>query len=143
MVVRRSSVAAARQINLNQKKLKREAEHQATLDLWCNEHDRDGNGEFDRDELRSLLNALHPTQPVEDSMLDELLEKATGVYTSSLTLRGDKRNRMLKVPSWWCHRPPRAEATLLYLHLFYIYNPQERQSHQKSAVKDGPAIRQL
>ena len=108
MVVRRSAVAAARQINLNQKKLKREAEQIAKLDLWCVEHDGDGNGEFDREELRGLLNALHPTQPVEDSMLDELLEKATGVYTSSLTLRGDKRNRMLKVPSWWCHRPPRA-----------------------------------
>ncbi len=112
MVVRRSAVAAARQINLNQKKLKREAEQVAKLDLWCTEHDGDGNGEFDRDELRTLLNALHPQQPVEDSMLDELLERATGVYTSSLTLRGDKRKRMLKVPSLWCHSwthwPPRA-----------------------------------
>uniref|UniRef100_A0A7S0DYV2 EF-hand domain-containing protein n=1 Tax=Phaeocystis antarctica TaxID=33657 RepID=A0A7S0DYV2_9EUKA len=96
MVVRRSAVAAARQINLNQKKLKREAEQVAKLDLWCTEHDGDGNGEFDRDELRTLLNALHPQQPVEDSMLDELLERATGVYTSSLTLRGDKNGRVTK-----------------------------------------------
>jgi len=112
MVVRRSSVAAARQINLIQKKLKKDAQQVAKLNLWCTEHDLDGNGEFDREELRSLLNHLHPMQPVEDTMLDELLERATGVYTSSLTLRGDKRNSVLKVPSWWCHswthRPPRA-----------------------------------
>ena len=100
MVVRRSSVAAARQINLNQKKRKKDAQQVAKLNLWCTEHDLDGNGEFDREELRSLLNHLHPTQPVEDAMLDELLERATGVYTSSLTLRGDKRNSVLKVPSW-------------------------------------------
>ena len=95
MVVRRSSVAAARQINLNQKKLKKDAQQVAKLNLWCTEHDVDGNGEFDREELRSLLNHLHPMQPVEDTMLDELLERATGVYTSSLTLVGDKRHSML------------------------------------------------
>ena len=91
----RNQVAVARQINLNQRRLKRETEQAAKLDRWCTEHDVDGNGEFDRDELRSLLNALHPEQPVEDSMLDELLERATGVYTSSLTLVGDKRHSML------------------------------------------------
>ena len=75
----RSAVAQARQINLNQRRLKRETEQAAKLERWCSEHDVDGNGEFDRDELRSLLNALHPEQPVEDSMLDELLQRATGV----------------------------------------------------------------
>ena len=91
----RSAVAQARQINLNQRRLKRETEQAAKLERWCSEHDVDGNGEFDRDELRSLLNALHPEQPVEDSMLDELLQRATGVYTASLTLVGDKRHSML------------------------------------------------
>lgn len=59
-------------------------------------------GEFDRDELRSLLNALHPEQPVEDSMLDQLLERATGVYTASLTLVGDKRHSKLISAVSWC-----------------------------------------
>ena len=106
----RSAVAQARQINLNQRRLKRETEQAAKLERWCSEHDVDGNGEFDRDELRSLLNALHPEQPVEDSMLDELLQRATGVYTASLTLVGDKRHSMfisaiLVVPQ--PARPPR------------------------------------
>ena len=96
MVVRRSAVAAARQINLNNKKLALEAKQAAKLDAWCEEHDKDGNGEFDRDELRTLLNGLHPDRdPVEDEKLDDLMERATGVYTSSLTLQ---RSRWEKSP---------------------------------------------
>ena len=96
MVVRRSSVAAARQINLNQKKLKKDAQQVAKLNLWCTEHDVDGNGEFDREEITTLLNALYPEHTLGEDMLDQLMERATGVYTSSLTLRGDKNGRVTK-----------------------------------------------
>ena len=42
----RSAVATARQINLNQKRLKHETEQAAKLDRWCTEHDVDGNGKL-------------------------------------------------------------------------------------------------
>ena len=86
---------AARQINLNKKKAAMEAKQWVKLDKWCVDHDKDGDGEFDRDELRDLLNALHPEQEVADEKLDDLIIRATGVYTSSLTMR---RGRWEKLP---------------------------------------------
>ena len=96
MVVRSRAAASARQMALNQKRLQRERVQQAKLDKWCEEHDDDGNGEFDRNELRSLLNALHPEHPLEEEQLDLLMERATGVYTASLTLRGDRDGAVTK-----------------------------------------------
>ena len=94
--MRRSAASSARQMALNQKRLQREREQQAKLDAWCEQHDDDGNGEFDRNELRSLLNALYPDHEVEEEQLDQLMERATGVYTANLTLKGDKNGRVTK-----------------------------------------------
>jgi hypothetical protein len=97
MVVKAKSAAALkRQETLNLKRVRYEQKQQAKLDLWCTEHDEDGNGEFDRQELSGLLNALYPEHTLGEDMLDQLMERATGVYTSSLTLRGDKNGRVTK-----------------------------------------------
>lgn len=97
MVVKAKSAAAVkRQETLNLKRLRYEQQQQAKLDLWCTEHDADGNGEFDRAEITTLLNALYPEHTLGEDMLDQLMERATGVYTSSLTLRGDKNGRVTK-----------------------------------------------
>ena len=58
------------------------AQQQAKLNRWCEEYDEDGNGEFDRKELASLLNALFPGHTCGEDMLDELMERATGVYAA-------------------------------------------------------------
>ena len=103
-----------RQETLNLKRLRYEQQQQAKLDLWCEEHDEDGNGEFDRKELEGLLNALYPEHILGEDMLDQLMERATGVYTSSLTLRGDKNGRVTKkalfktVSQYECCEPPSA-----------------------------------
>ena len=115
MVVKAKSAAAMkRQETLNLKRLRYEQQQQAKLDLWCEEHDEDGNGEFDRKELEGLLNALYPEHILGEDMLDQLMERATGVYTSSLTLRGDKNGRVTKkalfktVSQYECCEPPSA-----------------------------------
>ena len=68
-----------RQATLNQKRILHEQQQQAKLDRWCEEYDEDGNGEFDRKELAALLNALFPEHTCGEDMLDELMERATGV----------------------------------------------------------------
>ena len=115
MVVKAKSAAALkRQETLNLKRVRYEQKQQAKLDLWCTEHDEDGNGEFDRQELSGLLNALYPEHTLGEDMLDQLMERATGVYTSSLTLRGDKNGRVTKkalfktVSQYECCEPPLA-----------------------------------
>ena len=115
MVVKAKSAAALkRQETLNLKRVRYEQKQQAKLDLWCTEHDEDGNGEFDRQELSGLLNALYPEHTLGEDMLDQLMERATGVYTSSLTLRGDKNGRVTKkalfktVSQYECCEPPSA-----------------------------------
>ena len=78
-----SAAAMRRQVTLNQKRVLHEQQQQAKLDRWCEEYDEDGNGEFDRKELASLLNALFPEHTCGEDMLDELMERATGVYRRS------------------------------------------------------------
>ena len=74
-----SAAAMKRQATLNQKRILHEQQQQAKLDRWCEEYDEDGNGEFDRKELAALLNALFPEHTCGEDMLDELMERATGV----------------------------------------------------------------
>ena len=120
---RRSENGSARHAGLNAKKAKREKVQQEKLDDWCTEHDKDGNGEFDRAELKSLLIALHPEHTIEETTLDQLMERATGVYTASMTLRGDKngsvtKRDMLKTVSQYecCEPSPEPRRSTLRQH---------------------------
>ena len=49
-----------------------------------------GDGRFQRDELRQLLNFLYPQAEASEERIDELVERATRMESSSLTLPGNK-----------------------------------------------------
>ena len=55
---------------------------------WFEAFDSNNDGELNRDELRVLLTDLHPDNPPDEKMLDHLIERATAIESSSLTLAG-------------------------------------------------------
>ena len=55
---------------------------------WYSQFDTNRNGVLERDELRALLQHLHPDHAPDEKMLDWLIERATAIESFSLQLSG-------------------------------------------------------
>lgn len=80
--------AQRKQQELNKKREEHRKALGIKLDKWFEAFDSNNDGELNRDELRVLLTDLHPDNPPDEKMLDHLIERATAIESSSLTLAG-------------------------------------------------------
>jgi Ca2+-binding EF-hand superfamily protein len=87
---------------LKERDAQRQEKLRAQLEEWFEKFDSNGDGQFQRDELRELLIYLFPnnTAPAEET-IDLLMIRATEIETSSLKVRGNKdgavsRNELLE-----------------------------------------------
>lgn len=87
---------------LKERDKERQEKLRAQLEDWFEKFDTNGDGVFQRDELRQLLIFLFPnnTAPAEET-IDLLIIRATEIETSSLKVRGNKdgavsRNELLE-----------------------------------------------
>ena len=80
----------------------RQEKLRAQLEEWFQKFDANGDGQFQRDELRQLLIFLYPNNPAPaEETIDLLIERATAIETASLKVRGNKdgavsRNELLE-----------------------------------------------
>ena len=75
---------------LQERDKKRQEKLKVQLEEWFQKFDSNGDGQFQRDELRMLLVFLYPQNEPEEAAIDMLMLKATAVETHTMHLPGDK-----------------------------------------------------
>lgn len=80
--------AIKKQQRLNAAREERNKQLQQQIESWYSQFDTNRNGVLERDELRALLQHLHPDHAPDEKMLDWLIERATAIESFSLQLSG-------------------------------------------------------
>ena len=84
-------VPAAKKLKMLRKRdEERQARIQAEVESWFEKFDENKDGKLQRDELRNLLNWLHPSRPPSEENLDFLLVKATEIVATGMRVKGNK-----------------------------------------------------